>query len=155
MDEDILWMERNLLWTVPDVYPSCMVRCWVGRMWLLLVSNGLTNSVDNTFLSVVMFKNEYWFRVVCVPVMHGTSRFRLRPRVSLYQVSEHHEKCSRPQYPGQTCALFKCRQLDDHLHTLKTVKGLLHLVPPRTPRSSGYGVLYTCDLCYMLFLLYV
>jgi hypothetical protein len=38
---------------------------------------------------------------------------------------------------------------------LKTVKGLLHLVPPRTPRSSGYGVLYTCGLCYMLFLLYV
>ncbi len=28
-------------------------------------------------------------------------------------------------------------------HTLTTVKGLLHLVPPRTPRSRGYGVLYT------------
>ncbi len=47
------------------------------------------------------------------------------------------------------------RQPDDLLHTLKTVKGLLHLVPSRTPRSSGYGVLSTCGLCYMIFLLYV
>jgi hypothetical protein len=37
----------------------------------------------------------------------------------------------------QTCALFKCRQPDDHFHTLKTVEGLLHLVLTRTPRSSG------------------
>jgi hypothetical protein len=35
--------------------------------------------------------------------------------------------------------LFKSRQLDDLFHTLKTVKGLLYLVPSRTPRSSGYG----------------
>jgi hypothetical protein len=28
----------------------------------------------------------------------------------------------------------------DLVHTLKTVKGLLVLVPPRTPRSSGYDV---------------
>ena len=39
-------------------------------------------------------------------------------------------------------------------HTLKTVKSLLHLVPSRTPRSSGYGVLctcvyVTCYFCYM------
>jgi hypothetical protein len=36
--------------------------------------------------------------------------------------------------------MFKFRQLDDLFHVLKTVKGLLHLVPPRTPRISGYGV---------------
>ncbi len=48
--------------------------------------------------------------------------------------------------------LFKCRQLDDLFHTLKTVKGLLHLVPLRSPWISGYGVLYTYGLCYMLFL---
>jgi hypothetical protein len=42
----------------------------------------------------------------------------------------------------------------DLFHTLKTVKELLHLVPSRTLRISGYGVLYTCGLCYMLFLLY-
>jgi hypothetical protein len=56
------------------------------------------------------------------------------------------EKFPRPRRPGQTC-VFKCRQLDDLFHILKTVKGLLHLVPPRTPRSSGNGVLYTCGLC--------
>jgi hypothetical protein len=34
-------------------------------------------------------------------------------------------------------------QIDDLFHTLKTVKGLVHLVPPRTPRNCGYGVLCT------------
>ena len=54
---------------------------------------------------------------------------------------------------GRHVAMFGLRQPVDLFHTLKTVKGLLYLVPPRTPRSSGYGVLCTCDLCYMLFLL--
>jgi hypothetical protein len=45
-----------------------------------------------------------------------------------------------PRSPGHTRALFKFRQPDDLFHTLKTVKGLLLLVPPRTPRSSGYDV---------------
>ena len=45
-----------------------------------------------------------------------------------------------PRYPGQTRALFGLRQPVDLVHTLKTVKGLLLLVPPRTPRSSGYDV---------------
>jgi hypothetical protein len=35
-------------------------------------------------------------------------------------------------------------------HVLKTVKGMMHLVPSRTPQSSGYGVWCTCGLCYML-----
>ena len=60
-----------------------------------------------------------------------------------------------PRCPGQTRLLFKLRQPVDLFHALKTVKGLLNLVPPRTPRISGYGVLCTCGLCYMLFLLYV
>ena len=60
-----------------------------------------------------------------------------------------------PRCPGQTCVMFKFRQLDDLFHELKTVKDLMHLVPPRTPRRSGYGVLCTCGLCYMLFLLHV
>ena len=60
-----------------------------------------------------------------------------------------------PRGPGQTRALFGFRHPDDLFHALKTVKGLLHLVPPRTPRTSGYGVLCTCGLCYMLFLLYI
>ena len=60
-----------------------------------------------------------------------------------------------PRCPGQTCVVFKFRQLDDLFHALKTVKDLVHLVPSRTPRSSGYGVVYTRGLCYMLFLLYV
>jgi hypothetical protein len=52
-----------------------------------------------------------------------------------------------PRYPGQARVMFKFRQPDDLLHVLKTVKVLLHFVPPRTPLS-------TCGLCYMLFLLY-
>jgi hypothetical protein len=70
-------------------------------------------------------------------------------------VSDHREKCPRPRHPGQTCVLFKCRQVDDLFHTLNPVKGMVHIVPPRTPRNSGYGVLYTCGLFFMLFLLYV
>jgi hypothetical protein len=57
--------------------------------------------------------------------------------------------------PGKTRVMFEFRQADDLFHGLKTVKGLLHLVPSRTPRGSGYGVLCTCGLYYMLFLLYV
>jgi hypothetical protein len=41
---------------------------------------------------------------------------------------------------GSVCALFNLRQPVDLFHSLKTVKGLLHLVPSRTPRRSGYGV---------------
>ena len=41
---------------------------------------------------------------------------------------------------GRARALFRLRQPVDLVHTLKTVKGMLLLVPPRTPRSSGYDV---------------
>jgi len=55
-----------------------MARRWVGRMWFLLVCNGLASSVDGRLQSAGMFKNEYWFRVVSVPGMHKTSGFRHR-----------------------------------------------------------------------------
>jgi hypothetical protein len=55
-----------------------MLRRWVGRMWLLLVCNGLENSVDSRLRSADMFKKEYWFRVVSVRGMHKTSGFRHR-----------------------------------------------------------------------------
>jgi hypothetical protein len=54
--------------------------------------------------------------------------------------------------PGQTRALFRLRQPVDLVHALKTVKGLLLLVPPRTPRSSGYDVyahVVYVVICYM------
>ena len=48
--------------------------------------------------------------------------------------------------------LFGLRQPVDRIHALKTVKGLLLLVPSRTPRSSGYDVyahaVYVV-ICYM------
>ena len=57
-----------------------------------------------------------------------------------------------PRCPGQTRALFGLRQPADLVHALKTVKGLLLLVPQRTPRSSGYDVyahaVYVV-ICYM------
>jgi hypothetical protein len=52
---------------------------------------------------------------------------------------------------GQTRALLGLQQPVDLVHTLKTVKGLL-LVPPRTPRSSGYDVyvyVVFVVICYM------
>jgi hypothetical protein len=55
-----------------------MARHWVGRMWLLLVCNGLASSVDSRLQSAGMFKNEYRFRVVSVPGIHKTSGFRHR-----------------------------------------------------------------------------
>ncbi len=52
---------------------------------------------------------------------------------------------------ADTCAV-RLRQPVDLVHALKTVKGLLLLVPPRTPRSSGYDF-YTdavyVVICYM------
>jgi hypothetical protein len=42
--------------------------------------------------------------------------------------------------PGQTRALLSLQQPVDLVHVLKMVKGLLLLVSPRTPRSSGYDV---------------
>jgi hypothetical protein len=42
----------------------------------------------------------------------------------------------------------------DLVHSLKTVKGLLLLVPPRTPRSSGYDV-YAQEVYVVICLLYV
>jgi hypothetical protein len=57
-----------------------MDRRWVGRMWFLQAPNGLASSVDGRLQSAVMFKNEYWFRVVSVPDMHETSGFRHRSR---------------------------------------------------------------------------
>ena len=60
--------------------------------------------------------------------------------------------------PGQTRALLRLQQPVDLVHVLKTVKGLLLLVPPRTPRSSGYDVyahaVYLA-ICYMSCLLHV
>ncbi len=64
---------------------------------------------------------------------------------------------------GNARSQFKLRQPVDLFHTLKTVKGFLHLHhglhgtvgTPRTPRNSGYGVFCTCGLSYNLFLLYV
>jgi hypothetical protein len=53
--------------------------------------------------------------------------------------SDHHVGAPGPRDYWQTRALLE----------------ELHLVPPRTPRRSGYGVLCTYGLCYMLFLLYV
>jgi hypothetical protein len=61
-----------------------------------------------------------------------------------------------PRCPGQTHVMFKFDTLTTSsikFHAMKTVKGMLHLVPSRTPRNSGYGVLCTWGLCYMLFLL--
>jgi hypothetical protein len=43
-----------------------------------------------------------------------------------------------PRLPWVDTFAVRLRQSVDLVHTLKTVKGLLLLVPPRTPRSSGY-----------------
>ncbi len=45
-----------------------------------------------------------------------------------------------PRLPWAERALLGLRQPCDLVHTLKTVEGLILLVPPPTPRSSGYDV---------------
>ncbi len=49
------------------------------------------------------------------------------------------------------CAV-RASTADDLVHTFKTMEGLLVLVPPRTPRNSGYDV-YThafyVVICYL------
>jgi len=61
-----------------------------------------------------------------------------------------------PRLPWTDTCDVRLRQPVDLVHTLKTVKGLLLLVPPRTPRSSGYDFLCTCGLCcYMLYVYYM
>jgi hypothetical protein len=70
-----------------------------------------------------------------------------------------------PRLPWAERALLDFDDPVDLVHGLKTVKGLLLLVPPRTPRSSGYDVyahtsyvtrdlllfVYVCYICYMLY----
>jgi hypothetical protein len=60
--------------------------------------------------------------------------------------------CPDPRCPGQTGVLFRFRQSVDLVHIFKTMEGLLLLVPPRTPQSSGYDVyahpVYVV-ICYM------
>jgi hypothetical protein len=56
-----------------------------------------------------------------------------------------------PRLPWADTFAVRLRQPVDLVHALKTVKGLLLLVPPRTPRSSGYDFyshVYVV-MCYM------
>ena len=57
-----------------------------------------------------------------------------------------------PRLPWADACAVRLRQPVDLVHTLKTVKGLLLLVPSRTPRSSGYDVyaqVFYVVMCYM------
>jgi hypothetical protein len=57
-----------------------------------------------------------------------------------------------PRLPWADTCDVRLRQPVDLVHTLKTVKGLLLLVPSRTPRSSGYdffGHSVYVVMCYM------
>ena len=60
-----------------------------------------------------------------------------------------------PRGPGQRECTVQVSTTRRPVTHIETVEGLCHLVPSRTPRISGYGVLCTYGLCYMLFLLYV
>ncbi len=49
------------------------------------------------------------------------------------------------------CAV-RASTADDLVHTFKTMEGLLVLVPPRTPRNSGYDVythVFYVVICYL------
>jgi hypothetical protein len=66
--------------------------------------------------------------------------------------SGHREGVLDPRLPWVDTFAVRLRQPVDLVHALKTVKGLLLLVPPRTARSSGYDF-YTHAvydvMCYM------
>ncbi len=72
--------------------------------------------------------------------------------------SGHREGGPRSSFAlGRHVHCFRPRQNVDLYHALKTAKGLLPLVPPRTPRSSGYDVMSSSRalllyvyVCYML-----
>jgi hypothetical protein len=64
-----------------------------------------------------------------------------------------------PRCPGQCTCSVQASTTRRPVPHMRTVKGLLHLVPPRTPRSSGYDVYahavyvvicYMSITCYML-----
>jgi hypothetical protein len=61
-----------------------------------------------------------------------------------------------PRLPWADTFAVRLRQPVDLVHALKTVKGLLLLVPPRTPRSSGYDFIHMRSmLLCVIFLLHV
>jgi hypothetical protein len=63
--------------------------------------------------------------------------------------SGHREGGPRSSFAlGRHVLCFSPRQPVDLYHPLKTTKGLLSLVPPRTPRSSGYDVY--ADVVYVV-----
>jgi hypothetical protein len=78
------------------------------------------------------------------------TRFQTVPFCYILYIAQWKFRCSMrqtipngdpdPRCPGQTGAIFRLRQSVDLVHVLKTMEGLLFLVPPRTPRSSGYDV---------------
>ena len=86
-----------------------------------------------TYIRVVfsgrhVFSNVPIFYVICYILSSGgfdVSCFKTNgngvPRVSI---------------PWTDTYVFKCRQFDDLFHTLKTMEGLFHLVPPRTTWNS-------------------
>ncbi len=111
---------------------------WVGCGWFFVggVGEG-KRRLQGTFSMVCFF---HWTMQVSEhPFLCYTLYIeRWRFRCSIFRPSRRGPRSVTPW--ADTCALFKFRQPDDLLHTLKTVKGLLHLVPSRTSRSSGYGV---------------
>ena len=76
------------------------------------------------------------------------SQWRCRCRTCLQAIAK---AVLDPRLPWADACAVRLRQPVDLVHALKTVKGLLLLVPPRTPRSSGYDfyahAVYV--MCYM------
>ncbi len=105
-------------------------RFWVGRgfffLWIPGRRTAETFSQDDTsskhpWVYVIYYMlNSGGFAVVC---LQDIAKGVLDPRLPW----------------ADTCAV-RLRQPVDLVHGLKTVKGLLLLVPARTPRSSGYDV---------------
>jgi len=67
--------------------------------------------------------------------------------------SGHHEGGPRSSMPWTDRCAVQASTPDDPVHAFKTMEGLVLLVPPRTPRSSGYDV-YThavyVVICYYM-----
>jgi hypothetical protein len=66
--------------------------------------------------------------------------------------SGHRERWPRSSMPWADRCVVQASTANDLVHTFKTMEGMLLLVPPRTPRSSGYDVyahaVYVV-ICYM------
>jgi hypothetical protein len=112
---------------------------FLGRMWMLFFQGGRGRGngipgrrTAETFSQDDASSKQPWVHVIYHMLIRGGFTGACLQAIAKGVLD--------PRLPwADTCAI-RFRQPVDLVHTFKTVKGLLLLVPSRTPRSSGYDV---------------